>query len=229
MSDLPVNYLDDILAESMGGKRKFKITHANGSTEEVTIEDISEYAQIGSTFGAGDINKTNQAVNEKFDSGDVVDPMLTTEEGFAADAYKTKMQFDEQNKNIQNTNTKISKIKTYVGSDGKLHFVDSAGADSVLPFKSNNLVTGKATSNNYKVNFGKDKQIQGFVIMASLDGLTTNATYIRSFNASKVLYGVHGYAGAMYDLSKVMSYNSATGVVTLTDLNNLSTFYYAIW
>lgn len=38
------------------------------------------------------------------------------------------------NKNLQNTNTNISKIKTYVGSDGKLHFVDSAGADSVLPF-----------------------------------------------------------------------------------------------
>ena len=99
MADLPTNYLDDILAVSMGGKRKFKITHENGSTEEVTIEDISDYDQVGSAFGAGDINQTNQAVNEKFDSGDVVDPMLTTEEGFAADAYKTKLQFDEQNKN----------------------------------------------------------------------------------------------------------------------------------
>ena len=35
---------------------------------------------------------------------------------------------------MQNTNTNISKIKTYVGSDGKLHFVDSAGADSALNF-----------------------------------------------------------------------------------------------
>ena len=100
MADLPTNYLDDILSASMGGKRRFKITHLNGTSEEVTIEDISKYDQVGSTFGAGDINKTNQAVNEKFDSGDVVDPMLTTEPGFAADAYYTKLQFDEQNKNL---------------------------------------------------------------------------------------------------------------------------------
>ena len=99
MADLPTKYLDDILSDSMGGKRRFKITHLNGTSEEVTIEDISKYDQVGSTFGAGDINKINQAVNEKFDSGDVVDPMLTTEPGFAADAYQTKLQFDAQNKN----------------------------------------------------------------------------------------------------------------------------------
>lgn len=100
MADLPTNYLDDILAQSMNGKRKYRITRADGTFEEVILEDVSEYEQVGSNFGASDINKTNQAVNEKFDSGDVVDPMLTTEEGFAADAYKTKLQFDEQNKNF---------------------------------------------------------------------------------------------------------------------------------
>lgn len=35
----------------------------------------------------------------------------------------------ELNKNIQNVNV-------YVGDDGKLHFVDSAGADSALPFNN---------------------------------------------------------------------------------------------
>ena len=101
MADLQTNYLDDILAQSMNGKRKYRITRADGTFEEVTLEDVSEYEQVGSNFGAGDINKTNQAVNEKFDSGDVVDPMLTTEPGFAADAYQTKLQFSEQNKNLE--------------------------------------------------------------------------------------------------------------------------------
>ena len=100
MSELLTNYLDDILAETMNGKRKYRITHSNGLFEEVTIEDVSEYEQIGSNFGAGDINRTNQEVNKKFDSEDVVDPMLTTEKGFAADAYQTKLQFDEQNKKM---------------------------------------------------------------------------------------------------------------------------------
>ena len=101
MADLSTNYIDDILAESMNGKRKYRITRAEGSFEEVTLEDISEYEQIGSVFGAGDINRTNQAVNEKFDSGDVVDPMETTVPGFAADALAVKNQFNEQNKNLQ--------------------------------------------------------------------------------------------------------------------------------
>jgi len=30
----------------------------------------------------------------------------------------------------------MGKVRVYVGSDGKLHFVDSAGADTVLPFKN---------------------------------------------------------------------------------------------
>lgn len=103
MADLPTNYLDDILSDSMGGKRRYKITHLNGTSEEVTIEDISKYDQVGSTFGAGDINKTNQAVNEKFDSDDVVDPKLATEEGFSADAKLTGDALSELNKNIEKT------------------------------------------------------------------------------------------------------------------------------
>ena len=110
MADLSTNYMDDILAESMNGKRKYRITRADGSFEEVTLEDISEYEQIGSVFGAGDINRTNQAVNEKFDSDDVVDPMETTVPGFAADALAVKNQFNEQNKNLGEINTQLDNI-----------------------------------------------------------------------------------------------------------------------
>lgn len=113
MADLHTNYYDDILSASMNGKKKFRLTYRNGTTEEVTIEDISEYDQYGSKFGAGDINKTNQAVNEKFDSDDVVDPMLTTERGFAADAYQTKLQLEEQNKNISNIQNSLGTQATY--------------------------------------------------------------------------------------------------------------------
>lgn len=33
-------------------------------------------------------------------------------------------------------NSSLDKINTYVDDEGKLHFVDATGADSVLPFKS---------------------------------------------------------------------------------------------
>ena len=95
---LKTDYKDDILA--VGNLRKYQMIQNNDGT--VSFQDVTQYEQTGDVFGAGDINRTNQAVNEKFDSGDVVDPMLTTEPGFAADAYQTKLQFDAQNKNFAN-------------------------------------------------------------------------------------------------------------------------------
>ena len=117
MADLPTNFLDDILSASMGGKRRFKITNLKGTSEEVTIEDISKYDQVGSTFGASDINKTNQAVNEKFDSDDVVDPKLATEEGFAADAKLTGDALSELNKNTANINDKLVNIANVITNE----------------------------------------------------------------------------------------------------------------
>ena len=83
---LSTSYLDDILAASMEGKRKFKITHSNGISEEVTIEDISDYEQLGSIFGAKDINETNKAVNEKLPmSGGILTGAVTFTEDAAFD------------------------------------------------------------------------------------------------------------------------------------------------
>lgn len=120
MAVLPTNYLDDILAASMGGKRRFRITHEDGSTEEVTLEDVSEYEQVGSPFGSGDVNKTNQTVNEKLDSADVVDPALATVLGFAADAKLTGDALSELNKNL--TNFIISKGKIPRGGSVTIEF-----------------------------------------------------------------------------------------------------------
>ena len=153
MADLPTNYMDDILAESMNGKRKYRITRADGSFEEVTLEDISEYEQIGSVFGAGDINRINQAVNEKFDSGDVVDPMETTVQGFAADALAVKNQFNEQNKNMGG-------LRFGVDSNGNAGYI-KAGADSVIPFKSgvsvfHGLIGGTGSTDTKTYTFDRD-------------------------------------------------------------------------
>lgn len=68
---LPTNFVDDIIAPSMGGKRKFTITDNGDGTYE--IEDVTDYTQTGSDFGAGQINATNQAVNESCDKADVID------------------------------------------------------------------------------------------------------------------------------------------------------------
>lgn len=58
------------------------------------------------------------AVEQLFEFGSVaaetVDPMETTEPGFAADAYKTKLQFDEQNKKtIKSVGVVTDILETY--------------------------------------------------------------------------------------------------------------------
>lgn len=70
---LPTNFIDDIFAPSMGGKRKFTITDNGDGTYE--IEDVTDYTQTGSDFGAGQINATNQAVNESCDKANVIETM----------------------------------------------------------------------------------------------------------------------------------------------------------
>ena len=70
---LPTNFVDDILAPSMGRKRKYRIIDNGDDT--YSFEDVTEYTQTGSDFGAGQINATNQAVNESCDKADVIDDL----------------------------------------------------------------------------------------------------------------------------------------------------------
>ena len=126
---LKTDYKDDILAT--GNLRKYQMI--NNSDGTVSFQDVTVYEQTGDIFGAGDINKTNQAVNEKFDSDDVVDPMETTEHGFAADALAVKNQFNEQNKKIENNKyTNSTLIESFSPSNTQVHTLDWSKYDRFL-------------------------------------------------------------------------------------------------
>ena len=58
--DLRTDYKDDILDSSVNEKRKYNIIDNTDGTK--SLEDVSVYTQRGDSFGAVDINKTNQAV-----------------------------------------------------------------------------------------------------------------------------------------------------------------------
>jgi len=61
-TSLRVDYEDDILAAAMDGKRQYQmINNPNGT---VSFIDVTEYTQRGDTFSSGDINNTNELVNE---------------------------------------------------------------------------------------------------------------------------------------------------------------------
>ena len=58
---LRTDYKDDILDTSANEKRKYNlITNSDGT---VSFEDVTEYSQVGDSFGGADINRTNEAIN----------------------------------------------------------------------------------------------------------------------------------------------------------------------
>lgn len=175
MAVLPTNYLDDILAASMGGKRRFRITHEDGSTEEVTLEDVSEYEQVGSPFGSGDVNKTNQAVNEKLDSADVVDPALATVLGFAADAKLTGDALSELNKNS-------IKLKKY-----NISLVNAKSGNNVYDFDCGELQDKNVLAFIPVVNYSGTIEIT--CKMGSITSLSTISVYVNNHHTEALTHG----------------------------------------
>ena len=119
---LPVNYKDDILNSTMDGKRRYRmITNSDGT---VSFEDVTTYDQVGSNFGAAQLNAANTAVNASADSNKIIDDLSTiaanTQEGYMAGALAVKelnqslIPNYETTKTVLSDNSKASYTKKYV-------------------------------------------------------------------------------------------------------------------
>lgn len=61
MSNLPTNYVDDVLNTEVNTRRRFNMINNGDGT--VSFEDVTDYTQEGSPFGASDVNLANTAIN----------------------------------------------------------------------------------------------------------------------------------------------------------------------
>lgn len=61
MADLKTNYVDDVLDTTKNQVRKYRQIQNDDGT--VSFVDVTEYTQVGTSFGAKDINDTNAAIN----------------------------------------------------------------------------------------------------------------------------------------------------------------------
>lgn len=86
---LSTDFKDDILA-SQNSKRKY--TQVNNSDGTVSFQDSTAYSQVGSSYGAKEVNEEREAINNiyanKLVSLDEID--LVTEEGYFVDAKAVK-------------------------------------------------------------------------------------------------------------------------------------------
>lgn len=91
-STLPTNYKDDIMNPSMGGKRRYNVIQNTDGT--ISLEDATTYDQVGSNFGAGNINAINTAVNASADASKIIDDVDTinalTKTGYIAGGLALK-------------------------------------------------------------------------------------------------------------------------------------------
>lgn len=90
--ELPVDFKDDVLQAEMAGKRKYRVIQNEDGT--ISLEDVTNYSQIGSDFGAAQMNATNMAVNESFDKNKVIDSLddiaANESAGYAAGALAVR-------------------------------------------------------------------------------------------------------------------------------------------
>ena len=101
---LPTNYKDDVLTTSMGKKRRYNLIQNDDGT--ISLEDATEYTQVGDNYGAAQLNATNQAVNESVDQAKVIDSLddisANTQPGMVAGALAVDELNGKSGKLIEN-------------------------------------------------------------------------------------------------------------------------------
>ncbi len=127
---LPTNFMDDILNESMNGKRRWTITQNDDGT--YTLEDATTYDQLGNTFGQAQVNAMNKAINESVDQARVIDDYKTlaavNQDGFVPGAKPVAQLISD-----------LGGLVFAQDADGNWGY-KAGGADTVIPFKNGQAI-----------------------------------------------------------------------------------------
>ena len=147
---LPTDFKDDVLAESMAGKRRYRIIQNVDGT--VSLDDVTDYEQVGSTFGAKQVNDMSSAVNS-IEDVKAANNCTTTEPGFVLDA--------RQGKNLMDKSNELGRDLSAINDNGAIKGLDAredgvyitysptGGADAV----TKKLGSGTVSISNYIFNF----------------------------------------------------------------------------
>ncbi len=95
----------------------------------------------------------------------VANNCTTTAAGSVLDARQGKVLMDKANQ----LNSETDRINVYVGGDGKLHFVNKAGADSVLNFSSSQML-GTLSPVSYSQNGAAQQRTWQYDIASKYGG-----------------------------------------------------------
>lgn len=178
-ANLPVNFKDDILKENMNGKRRFNMIQNSDGT--VSFEDVTDYTQVGSTFGAAQINATNEAVNNAADASKIIDSLETikanTQSGYFAGALAVK----ELSSNLGNyfvlETRRITGARGYRNSSGSAswdvkniypRYQNLTAENFYVNGNCSQTVTQGSTSSNISFTYSKNYNAQTGILTVSV-------------------------------------------------------------
>ena len=164
--ELQVDFKDDVLQAAMAGKRKYRVIQNEDGT--ISLEDVTEYSQVGSNFGAAQMNATNMAVNESFDKNKVIDYLddiaANEQAGYAAGALAVRELngnlFFKSGESIDLTGLVLDGYITQSGTRIVLSIPVGKKLDHIKTAKTN-LVTGIVRQNG-KYLLGTTENGHGF-------------------------------------------------------------------
>ena len=226
---LKTNFTDDILAESMNGKRQYNVTENSNGTK--SLEDVTDYQSVGSTFSAKDMNETNAAVNQAYD--DMGDEFNKNTKYLAGAVkihnnklWKFKVDHDpgEWDESQVRKTTLLDEIGELTENFGGLTFAQNAsgawgykvgGAGSVIPFKSLDIVYVGAITSSGSINV--TSKCPNYKKMTAGD-------FLLDYQSMAVRLWDGKIGGSTINVSKY--YDPSTGVLTLSNLSASSSTSY---
>lgn len=119
---LRTDFKDEILAESMNGRRRYRMIQNDDGT--VSFEDVSELSVTGDGYGQKEINQLNMEVNQSIKKDELIKSLAITEEGTVMDG---KTCAEGINKALGTTLT-----GTLVAGATTLTFTDAAITDDCM-------------------------------------------------------------------------------------------------
>ncbi len=168
MSNLRTNYKDDVFA----GKRKYsEIDNGDGT---ISFDDVTDYAQVGDTYGAAQINETNDVINnldsKAYKSTDGAESGLADNDYFpffdtSANAAKKTLW-----SNIKSILTNLFAPKSHVSSEG------------IYGTASDTLFGHVKLSDNYETSAGGAASAIGASSKAVNDSYNANKSSITSLS-----------------------------------------------
>lgn len=164
MSNLRTNYQDDVFT----GKRKY--TEINNGDGTVSFDDVTDYAQVGDSYGAAQINETNDVVNNldasTYKKNDSAETSIDDDDYFPIFDTSANVAKKTLWSNLKNILTNVFAIKTHASSSTTFgtgsenlyghvklsdSYTSSAGAAAAAVGASSKAVNDAYNANRYSI------------------------------------------------------------------------------